>query len=169
MGKIFIRKHLNQNVNNRKSYGKYYGRVVYTDVVNTDGLAEHIMQHGSVYTDDVVLGITRKLMHCMAELLAEGKKVRLDGIGTLKLKIETEGVEDPKDFDLSKVLKRVYVTFVPDQSNSSLYSAAGMRKNVRLTSDLGSINLSDGFDPEDSGSNGGSDGGDGQPEGNDQP
>jgi len=36
---------------------------------------------------------------------------------------------------------------------------------VRLTSDLGSINLSDGFDPEDSGSNGG----DGQPDGNDQP
>lgn len=162
MGKLYITKHLNQNVNNRKSYGKYYGRVVYIDEVGTEGLAEHIMKHGSVYTDDVVMGVTRKLMRCIAELLAEGKKVRPDGIGTLKLKVQTEGVEDPKDFDINKLLKRVYVDFMPDQSNDSLFSAAGVRKNVRLTF---------GGDSSQSGSSSGSGSGgdDGQPEGNDQP
>jgi hypothetical protein len=61
MGKLFIKKYQNNNPKNRTAYGKTYGRVGHIDTIDTDGLARHIMEHGSVYTDDVVLGVTRKL------------------------------------------------------------------------------------------------------------
>jgi hypothetical protein len=57
--KIFIRTIQNKNRKNAKAYGKWYGKVVHIGRVNTEQLAEHIMEHGSVYTDDVVIGITR--------------------------------------------------------------------------------------------------------------
>ena len=74
MGTITIKKYQNTNEKLTKCYGKWYGKVLHRGTMGTDELANHIMKHGSVYTDDVVLGVTRKLMHCIAEQLAEGYK-----------------------------------------------------------------------------------------------
>ena len=41
------------------------------------------MKHGSVYTEDVVIGVITKMKNCIQEMLADGHKVKLDGIGTL--------------------------------------------------------------------------------------
>ena len=55
MSKIIYDVYQNKNENN-VSYGKYFGRIVHTETLNTRQLARHIADHGSVYTQDVVEG-----------------------------------------------------------------------------------------------------------------
>ena len=136
MGTIYIKKYQNTNEQMTKCYRKWYGRIVHRETLGTDELAEHIMKHGTVYTDDVVLGLTRKLMHCIAEQLAEGYKVKLDGIGTLYLAATSTGVSSPEDFDASTNITGIRVKFLADQSNSSLYKSREMMKNVKLSTKL---------------------------------
>ena len=59
MGTITIKRYQNINEKMPKCYKKWYGKVVHRGTMSTDELANHIMKHGSVYTDDVVLGVTR--------------------------------------------------------------------------------------------------------------
>ena len=116
--------------------------------MSTDELANHIMKHGSVYTDDVVLGVTRKLMHCIAEQLAEGYKVKLDGIGTLYLGASSTGVDSPEEFDISRCITRIGVKFLADQSKNSIFTAKMMKQNTSLTTKIGNTKVSFGEQEE---------------------
>ena len=67
----------------RQRVQKTYGKIIYRGTLTLTDMAEHVMKHGSVYTEDVVVGVITKLKHCIQEMLADGYKVKLDGIGTL--------------------------------------------------------------------------------------
>ena len=142
MGTITIKKYQNTNEKLTKCYKKWYGKVLHRGTMGTDELANHIMKHGSVYTDDVVLGVTRKLMHCIAEQLAEGYKVKLDGIGTLYLGASSTGVDYPEDFDISRNITRIGVKFLADQSHDSIFTAKMMKQNTSLTTKIGNTKVS---------------------------
>ena len=137
MGTITIKRYQNTNEKLPKCYKKWYGKVVHRGTMSTDELANHIMKHGSVYTDDVVLGVTRKLMHCIAEQLAEGYKVKLDGIGTLYLAATSVGVDHPDEFDNERHITRIGVKFLADQSHDSIFTAKMMKQNTSLTTKIG--------------------------------
>ena len=94
------------------------------------------MKHGSVYTEDVVIGVITKLKSCMQEMLADGHKVKLDGIGTLYPTLTSEGVEDAKDYSPSENVTRVGIAFLADQSRKSMYKARYMRDTVNLSTKL---------------------------------
>ena len=66
----------------RQQVKKTYGKIIYRGTLRLTDMAEHIMKHGSIYTEDVVIGVITKLKSCMQEMLADGYKVKLDGIGT---------------------------------------------------------------------------------------
>ena len=99
-------------------------------------MAEHIMKHGSVYTEDVVIGVITKLKTCLQEMLADGHKVKLDGIGTLYPVCSSEGVADAKDYSASENVTRVGIAFLADQSKKSLFKARAMRNDVSLSTKL---------------------------------
>ena len=122
--------------NKRKKVQKTYGKIIYRKTVNLDDMAEHIMKHGSVYTEDVVIGVITKLKSCMQEMLADGHKVKLDGIGTLYPTLTSEGVEDAKDYSPSENVTRVGIAFLADQSRKSMYKARYMRDTVNLSTKL---------------------------------
>ena len=128
MATLFIKKYQMKNRKNAAVHNKWFGRVVHQGTLGTDELAEHIMEHGSIYTDDVVLGVTRKLMHCIAEQLEAGYKVKLDGIGTLYLTAQSTGVDAPEEFDMQKNIKGLRVRFLGDQKSTSLYSKKGLAR-----------------------------------------
>ena len=90
-------------------------------------MTEHIMKHGSVYTEDVVVGVITKLKNCIQEMLADGYKVKLDGIGTLYPVLTSEGVTEAKDFNVQENITRLGVAFLADQSKKSIYKASAMR------------------------------------------
>ena len=161
MGKILIKKYQIKNTRNLEANNKWFGRIVHRETIDTLGLAEHIMKHGTVYTDDVCVGLTRKLMRCMAELLADGYKVKLDGIGTLYLAVKSSGVDAPEEFDCTKNIKKVRVAFLADQSNASLYKGKSMRSQVQFSQDLSKYGASSesGGSSESGDNNGGGNGG----------
>ena len=71
----------NRSSNPRMS-GKYYGRVWEKNLLDTKGLADHMVEHGIVRNNSKVYTILAKLQECIPELLSQGVGVKLDGLGT---------------------------------------------------------------------------------------
>ena len=120
----------------RRKVQKTYGKIIYRGTLNLADMAEHIMKHGTVYTEDVVIGVITKMKTCMQEMLADGYKVKLDGIGTLYPKVTSKGVADAKDFSAQDDITRVGIAFLADQSKKSLYKASATRSATSLSTQL---------------------------------
>ena len=142
----------------RQQVKKTYGKIIYRGTLRLTDMAEHIMKHGSIYTEDVVIGVITKLKSCMQEMLADGYKVKLDGIGTLYPVLTSKGVADAKDFSASENVTRLGIAFLADQSKKSAYKASAMRQGATLSTQLYS-ELTGEDNPEngntESGNNGG--------------
>ena len=143
----------------RQQVKKTYGKIIYRGTLRLTDMAEHIMKHGSIYTEDVVIGVITKLKSCMQEMLADGYKVKLDGIGTLYPVLTSKGVADAKDFSASENVTRLGIAFLADQSKKSAYKASAMRQGATLSTQLYS-ELTENGDSE-SGNNGGTENGGG--------
>ena len=148
----------------RQQVKKTYGKIIYRGTLRLTDMAEHIMKHGSIYTEDVVIGVITKLKSCMQEMLADGYKVKLDGIGTLYPVLTSKGVADAKDFSASENVTRLGIAFLADQSKKSAYKASAMRQGATLSTQLYS-ELTGEETPEsgntESGNNGGTENGGG--------
>ena len=120
----------------RQQVQKTYGKIIYRGTLSLSDMAEHIMKHGSVYTEDVVIGVITKLKSCMQEMLADGHKVKLDGIGTLYPTLTSEGVTDASKYSAQENVTRVGVSFLADQSKKSVYKASAMRQGATLSTQL---------------------------------
>ena len=120
----------------RQKVKKTYGRIIYRGTLSLNDMAEHVMKHGSVYTEDVVVGVITKLKTCIQEMLADGYKVKLDGIGTLYPVLTSEGVADAKDFNAQENVTRIGVSFLADQSKKSHFNASAMRQDAKLSTSL---------------------------------
>jgi predicted histone-like DNA-binding protein len=158
---IYIKKYQNNNRENTKCYGKWYGRVVHVETVDLDGLSEHIQSHGSIFTADVVQGTVKKFVQCIIELLLEGKKVRLNGLGTFYLSIDSSGAESMEEYSAQTHVKKVRVRFRADQSDNSSYATSQLTRRAKVTTNLpGSPSADDsGNGGESGGGNGGQQGG----------
>ena len=120
----------------RQKVKKTYGKIIYHGTMSLNDMAEHIMKHGTLYTEDVVIGVITKLKNCMQEMLSDGYKVKLDGIGTLYPVLTSEGVADAKDYSAQENVTRVGVSFLADQSKKSLYKASAMKQGTKLSTQL---------------------------------
>ena len=141
MGTIQIKKYertvtIGKGNEQRQKVQKTYGKIIYRGTLNLNDMAEHIMKHGSVYTEDVVIGVITKLKSCIQEMLADGYKVKLDGIGTLYPVLTSEGVADAKDYSAQENVTRLGISFLADQGKKSVYKASAMRQGARLSTSL---------------------------------
>lgn len=115
MAKIFYELRKNNN-SDSKTYGKYYAHAKSVETLNTRKLANHIAEHGSVYTTDVVFGVLEKFRNCLVEMLLEPKRVKIDGLGTFYTTIENSGpCEKEEEFSPATNLKGVHIRFMPEQ------------------------------------------------------
>ena len=167
MGTIQIKKYgrkvtIGKVGEERQKVEKTYGKIIYRGTLCLTDMAEHIVKHGSVFTEDVVVGVITKLKNCMQEMLADGYKVKLDGIGTLYPVLTSQGVDDAKDFSAQENIVRVGVAFLADQSKKSAYKASAMRQDTTLSTSLYNELVEgeeNGSENPSGGSNGGSSGG----------
>ena len=120
----------------RQKVKKTYGKIIYRGTLSLGDMAEHIMKHGTVYTEDVVIGVITKLKTCMQEMLADGYKVKLDGIGTLYPVLTSEGVTDASKYSAQENVTRVGVSFLADQSKKSQFKASAMKQGTKLSTQL---------------------------------
>ena len=117
MAKIFFELKQNQN-DKAKIYGKWFAFGKSIETLNTRKLAQHIAEHGSIYTPDVVYGVLEKFRSCLIEMLLESKRVKIDGLGIFYCTIENEkgGAPSVEDFNVQKNLKALHIRFMPEQA-----------------------------------------------------
>ena len=155
MAKVFYL--LKQNkVKNSKVSGKWFARQKTIETLNTRKLANHISEHGSIYTPDVVFGVLEKFRSCLLEMLLNSKRVKIDGLGIFFTTLEnTEGGAESKDkFLPQRNLKGLHIRFLPDSSTETDISSREFIKKaefVNAETFAGSL--------EDESSNAGSGGG----------
>ena len=118
MSKIIYDVYQNKNDQNA-AYGKYYGRIVHTETLNTRKLARHIAEHGSVYTEDVVAGVLTKAEACIIEMLLESKKIKLEGLGTFYLMAQNKkgGAPSLDKFNPKTTFSGLHIRFLPDSAS----------------------------------------------------
>jgi predicted histone-like DNA-binding protein len=131
MAKLKVKKYVNKN-SKSKAFGKTYGRIKHLEILETRDLAKHIQKHGSIFTSDVVVGVLEKLSQCIEELLQEGYKVKLNGLGTFYLSAKTTGETDAEEFDASNI-ERVYIRFLADKSKDYDWNADSQTLRSKFT------------------------------------
>ena len=133
--KIEMAVDLVKNTNQKSDYfGKYYGRAVRVSTLNTRGLSEHIAQHGSVWTIDIVEGILRKLATCVPELVGQGVAVKRDGLGTFfpTLENKKEGADTVEDFDVAENIVGVHIRYTPEGEELDRITSRAFKEKVQL-------------------------------------
>ena len=128
MGKIIIERWKN-SIATSKAFGKYFGRFKPNGTLDTRQVAQHIQEHGSIYTLPVILGVLAQAEQCIPELVKLGYKVKLDGLGTFGLSIKTEGTDKPEELTPEK-LKSMRMHFLAEQSDFSSWKADAMKQGV---------------------------------------
>ena len=161
---VIIKKVQNKNENNEKTNGKWYPRVVNMGTLDVDDLCEHIQEHGSLWTDDVVVGVVKKFVKCIQELLLQSHKVKLDGLGTfylkprLKVGVNEEGktifggVSQEDDLLIQNV--DFQMGFQPDMSDTSRFVGPNISRKAARKS-ITALGLSESEDEEDNETTGG--------------
>ena len=131
--KITMQYDLRQNnTTGCASYGKWYAQAVRQSTLNTRGLADHIMSHGSVFTRDVVEGMVIKFRECIVELLMQGVGVKLEGLGTFYTTLETTGADTPEGYNIDDHLKCVHIRFRPERASDDDLTGPTLAKKVAM-------------------------------------
>ena len=155
MAKIIYEVYQNQNEHN-SAYGKWYGRVKYLESLNTRKLSNHIAEHGSIYTPDIVYGVMEKFRSCLLEMLLNSKKVKIEGLGTFYTTLECKkgGAVSKEKFNILKDIKGLHIRFLPEQEQEQNISSRQFLKQAEF------INI-DSLLPKEEEAEGGNDSGNG--------
>ena len=133
MAKIFYLLKQN-NIKNSKIFGKWFAHGKTIETLNTRKLANHIAEHGSIYTPDVVFGVLEKFRSCLLEMLLESKRVKIDGLGIFFTTLENEkgGALKKEDFSPQKNLKALHIRFLPDSTTETNISSREFIKKAEF-------------------------------------
>lgn len=120
----FYKKQFNERL------GVYFPQAVTVGKpVETKEVAERLSQISTVSRSDVA-AVLGDLPAVLADLMKQGKSVRLEGLGTFRYTLDTEGVENEADFDLQKQLKAVRVQFTPAKEGGTTKGSTATRSLV---------------------------------------
>ena len=133
MAKILYEVKQNKNAKS-PAYGKWYGRVKALETLNTRKMAQHIAEHGSLYTADVVFGVLEKFRSCLIEMLLNSKKVKIDGLGTFYTTVESDGVISKDKFNTAQDIKGLHIRFLPEQEQELNLSSRQFLKKADFIS-----------------------------------
>ena len=133
MAKILYEVKKNTNMKST-AYGKWFAQVKTLETLNTRKLAQHISEHGSIYTPDVVYGVLEKFRSCLLEMLLESKKVKIEGLGTFYCTVENQkgGAAKKEDFNATKHLKALHIRFLPEQEQEQNISSREFLKKAEF-------------------------------------
>ena len=131
MAKIIYEIYQNQ-VEDHPSNGKYFARVKTIETLNTRKMANHIAEHGSIYTPDVIFGVLEKFRSCLIEQLLNSRKVKIDGLGIFYLTAECAkgGAESAEKFNVQKNIEALHIRFLPDKEQETNISSRQFLKKA---------------------------------------
>ena len=97
--------------------------------VDTDQVAARLAEISTVSRADV-LAVLGNLPGVLADYMAQGKSVHLDGLGHFRYTVSAKGVADEADFDFSSQVKAVRVQFTPERAGGNTRGAKPTRPLV---------------------------------------
>ena len=97
--------------------------------VGTNQVAARLAEISTVSKADV-LAVLANLPGVLADYMAQGKSVKLDGLGHFRLTLDTQGVEQEADFDAQAQIKAVRVQFTPERTGGATRGAKPTRPLV---------------------------------------
>ena len=102
------------------TFGKYKAVAVHQQTVDTKTITEECVDKKIPLLDDVVYKTAlSRLAEVIKRHLRNGDKVCLDGIGMLKLEIESDKVDSPSDFNPKKHIRGVRLHIIPESYKGS--------------------------------------------------
>ena len=113
---VNLRKNENQQ---NAGYGKYYLEVARKPTLSLKGFAQHMVDHGSIYSRDVIEGVLKKITQCLPELIAQGISVQLEPLGTFSpsIKNKKDGLTLTQlisgNWDINQQVEGVHFNFLP--------------------------------------------------------
>ena len=133
MAKILYEVKQNQNEYS-SAFGKWFAKVKALETMNTRKLAQHISEHGSIYTPDVVYGVLEKFRSCLLEMLLNSKKVKIEGLGTFYCTLENtkHGAAKKEDYNPNKHMKALHIRFLPEQTTEENISSREFLKKAEF-------------------------------------
>ena len=116
MAKIMyvLKKNMNEKSDN---FGRWFAQVKSLETLGLRKMAEHIAEHGSLYTSDVVFGVLEKFRKCCIEQLLNSRKVKIEGLGTFYTTCENKkGGAESKEKFVTQDIKALHIRFLPEQT-----------------------------------------------------
>ena len=106
------------NVESSEFYGRWYAVTPPRKTLNTRGFAEHIAEHGSLVTYEVIMLVLNQMATCLPELLSQNVAVELEGIGTFFPTVDSQKkskatVQAALDAGLDAMVAGVHMRFQP--------------------------------------------------------
>jgi predicted histone-like DNA-binding protein len=95
----------------KRENAKWYAAPVNAGKITKADLAKEIVNMSSLSRGDVS-SVIENLIDILPKYLLMGKSVNLGELGTLRVSFSSEGVENEKDFNTSKI-KGVKIVFTP--------------------------------------------------------
>ena len=105
-------KLIKNNIKSSSSYGKYFAKSVSQGEVTLDEIAAEACRN-SGFSEGSVIGVATEIQDIMKERLRDGQTVVLPGIGRFSLRVESIGVDDPKEFNIRRHITRIVCGFLP--------------------------------------------------------
>ena len=99
-------------IKSSSSYGKYFAKTVSQGEVTLNDIAAEACRN-SGFSEGPVVGVVTELEEILKYRLSEGQTVVLPGIGRFSLRVESIGVDDPKEFNIRRHISRIVCGFLP--------------------------------------------------------
>lgn len=115
------------------TFGKYKAVAVHNQTIESRQIYEEAARHMNI-SGGALEGLMMTVAEVVRRHLQNGDKVRLKEWGMLKLEIESDKVDDPKDFRAKKHIRGVRLHFLPESENGSpeLYKDITFEKDKQL-------------------------------------
>ena len=118
---------LSKNTNTAsRTYGQYYGQVETKEVLDLDGLAQHMAEHNTPFSLGTITGILKDMVSCIRELTLKGTVIKIPNLALFKCHVESSGADSLLDYKLKVATK------TKNPTTGAVTYTDGNIKNVKL-------------------------------------
>ena len=133
-----IRYILKKCKNNKLSiFGKWFAYPVIEETITEDGLAEHMANHNTPFSQGAIKGMLTDMISCIHELLLEGKNVKLTNLAIFSIGIKNAkgGAASEEEFSVSSNIQTVKfrARATGELTSKSLDVAASLKRVGKAT------------------------------------
>ena len=112
------------------TFGKYKAVASHYQTIETEQILKEVCEHNPI-SEGAVTAVIMKLSGVINRHLRNGDKVRLRDFGLMKLEIESDKVDNLKDFRAKKHIRGVRLHFLPAsyEGTQALYQGLTFEKD----------------------------------------